>query len=246
MCPKHSAGVGRSSRLNRQHPGEVVELPVDLLVVGRDLGQGHRVHLTGPPTHHHPGLVAADGDTKARGLGTRRVLDVDTVVFCIGDRVDEKFGLPVKWNEFVKNPHPAFPVDGVSYEAFDPQSGQPIKDVFVAGWSREASSGLVGIAKKDGENGARALNLYLQTVPVRGDELECLEALTQRIRQVFPCVVNKEDVFRLEELERQEAERRGLEFFKYKSNEEMLAALQSDCPFAETEPVKAEPASSHG
>jgi ferredoxin--NADP+ reductase len=189
-------------------------------------------------------LVAADGDTKARGLGTRRILDVDTVVFCIGDRVDDKFGLPVKWNEFVKNPHPAFPVDGVSYEAFDPQSGQPIKDVFVAGWSREASSGLVGVAKKDGENGARALNMYLQTVPARGDELECLESLTQKIRQVFPCAVTKGDVCRLEELERQEAERRGLEFFKYKSNEEMLSALQSDCPFAEAEPVKAEPTSS--
>jgi ferredoxin--NADP+ reductase len=189
-------------------------------------------------------LVASNGDTKARGLGTRRILNVDTVVFCIGDRVDEKFGLPVKWNEFVKNPHPAFAVEGVSYEAYDPYTDQPIKDVFVAGWSREASSGLVGVAKKDGENGARAITMYLQTVPTRDNGMECLHALSHKIRQVFPCAVTKEDICRLQELERQEAERRGVEFFKFKSNEEMLAALQSDCPFEGLKPVKAEPASS--
>ena len=60
-------------------------------------------------------LVQSGGDTKARSLGTRRVLDVDMVVFCIGDRVDSNFGLPVKGNEFIKSPAPRFPVDGLSY-----------------------------------------------------------------------------------------------------------------------------------
>ncbi len=191
-------------------------------------------------------LARANGDTKARGLGTRRIINVDTVVFCIGDRVDEKFGLPVKWNEFVKNPHPAFPVDGVSYEAFDPVANQPIKDVFVAGWSREASSGLVGLAKKDGENGARATLMYLQTLPPVENVSASLEAFFQKIRQVFPCAMTKEDVCRLEDLERQEAERRGVAFFKYKSNEEMLTALQSDCRFERSEPVKTESFSARG
>ena len=36
-------------------------------------------------------------------------LDVDTVIFCIGDQVDETFGLPVRWNEFVKSPNPMLP-----------------------------------------------------------------------------------------------------------------------------------------
>jgi len=52
-------------------------------------------------------LVADDGDTKAKRLGTKRVIPVDTVIFCIGDRVDENFGLAVRWNEFVKNPNRA-------------------------------------------------------------------------------------------------------------------------------------------
>jgi ferredoxin--NADP+ reductase len=95
-------------------------------------------------------LVPRNGDTKAQRLGTKRVLDVDTVVFCIGDRVDEAFGLPVQWNEYVKNPDPKFPVDCCSYEAYDPDVDKPIEGVFFAGWSREASSGLVGVARKDG------------------------------------------------------------------------------------------------
>jgi len=85
-------------------------------------------------------LVEANGDTKARGTGHKRLLDVETVIFAIGDKVDDTFGLPVEWNEFVKNQNPRFPIDGISYES-------PFEDVFVGGWSRQASSGLVGSAR---------------------------------------------------------------------------------------------------
>ena len=121
-------------------------------------------------------LVPKNGDTKARSLGTKRILDVDTVVFCIGDRVDDRFGLPVQWNEFVKNPSPNFPIDGISYEAYDQETGKPLEGVFMAGWSREASSGLVGVARKDGENGAKALLQYLQTLPHRVNPRRLLKA----------------------------------------------------------------------
>ena len=61
------------------------------------------------------------GEPKARGLGTHRTIDVDTVIFAIGDRVDESLGLPTGSNEFLKNPQPRFPIEGTSYEAYDPQ-----------------------------------------------------------------------------------------------------------------------------
>jgi ferredoxin--NADP+ reductase len=169
-------------------------------------------------------LVPKNGDTKAVSLGTHRVLDVDTVIFCIGDRVDELFGLPVKWNEFVKNPKPLYPVDGLSYEAYDPDQSQPIAGVFVAGWSREASSGLVGVARKDGENGAQAALQYLSGQPVVTSDapLQCLMAVLQRTGTP---VVRKPDVQRLEEFEQQEAGRLGLEEFKLKTNEDMLQVI---------------------
>ena len=170
-------------------------------------------------------LVPRNGDTKAQRLGTKRILDVDTVVFCIGDRVDDKFGLPVKWNEFVKNPEPIYPINGNSYEAYDPEIEEPIEGIFVAGWSREASSGLVGVARKDGESGAKATLEYLKGSPPIEDSSAVLEKLHLKLTQMEQPAVSKDEIKRLEEMERVEAEKRGLEIYKMKTNQEMLAAL---------------------
>lgn len=169
-------------------------------------------------------LVRTNGDTKAKGTGVRRVMDVDTVIFAIGDKVDEHFGLPVKWNEFVKNPEPKYPVDGISYEAFDPESGQPLEGIFLAGWSREASSGLVGLARKDGERAAKAVIEYMASLPP-GATAEAPKALEQHLLELGKPVVRKDDIARLEAVEGAEAERQGLEEFKFASNEEMLEAM---------------------
>jgi ferredoxin--NADP+ reductase len=170
-------------------------------------------------------LVLKDGDTKARSQVTRRVLEVDTVIFCIGDKVDDSLGLPVKWNEFVKNPQPRYPLDGVSFEAFDPDAAKPIEGVFVAGWSREASSGLVGVARKDGENGARALQQYLLT-QATADSAAIFDQLEQHLKQTGRRVVTKEDITRLDAVEQAETKRLGIEEYKMKTNQEMLAALE--------------------
>lgn len=170
-------------------------------------------------------LVRTNGDTKARGTGVKRVMDVDTVIFAIGDRVDDHFGLPVQWNEFVKNPQPTFPEDGISYEAFDPETNKPLAGIFVAGWSREASSGLVGVARKDGERGAKAVLQYLETLPAGDGVEETLSALHTRLSHLGKPVITKEDIQRLEAVEQAEAERQGLEEFKFASNEEMLTAM---------------------
>ena len=171
-------------------------------------------------------LVLKDGDTKARSLGTTRVLDVDSVIFCIGDRVDENFGLPVAWNEFVKNPNPRFPINGISYEAYDPETDQPIEGVFVAGWSREASSGLVGVARKDGEQGAQAMLEYLQTVEPQYTPEQVHARLNLALKNCDKRIISKVDVQKLEAFEAAEAKRLGLEEFKLAANEEMLKVIE--------------------
>jgi ferredoxin--NADP+ reductase len=170
-------------------------------------------------------LVCAEGEVQAKRLSTSRVLDVDTVVFCIGDKVDDTFGLPVRWNAFVKNPQPLFAVDGISYEAFDPDSNRPINRVFMAGWSREASSGLVGVARKDGENGAQAVLQYLQSVPTLLGRQVFLDDLQAHLTRLGKPIVRKPDLLKLEEAENAEAARLGLPAFKFSSNEEMFAVL---------------------
>ncbi len=172
-------------------------------------------------------LVPSNGDTKAKSIGTKHLVEVDTVVFCIGDRVDPDFGLPVEWNEYVKNPNPRYPVEGLSYEAFEPAVGQPIADVFVAGWARKASDGLVGVARKDGTQGAQAVQQYLAGQPaLDAAELARRQAgLGERLQQLGKPVVTKADWQRLEAAERAEASKQGLEAFKYGANDEMLAAM---------------------
>lgn len=172
-------------------------------------------------------LIPFNGDTKARGTGIKRNLDVDTVIFCIGDKVDETFGLPVQWNEFVKNPNPSYPVNGISHEVFDAQTGQPIQGIFVAGWSREASAGLVGVARKDGESGAQAMLQYLQIMPALENPTAVADNVNKLLQKISKPIITKANILRLEAVEQSEAERRNLDEFKFGSNEEMLAAIGS-------------------
>jgi len=168
-------------------------------------------------------LVLKGDRTRPEYTGTSYVLDVDTVIFSIGDRVDPNFGLPLEWNAYATNPEPRFPVKGISYEAYDPEKKQPIEGVFVAGWARNPSEGLVGIARKDGERAAQAAWQYLQTLePADFD----LDAVVQTIKtKVGHPVVSQAEVQKLEEIEKAEAEKRGLPEFKFDSNEEMLKVL---------------------
>jgi ferredoxin--NADP+ reductase len=167
-------------------------------------------------------LILKDGDTKARGTGNKRTLDVETVIFAIGDKVDETFGLPTEWNEFVKDQNPRYPVDGLSYEAFDPQANKPIDGIFVGGWSRKASDGLVGYARKDGINASKAVWQYLQTKEPDASELD---RITEKIKGLRKPAVTKDDIRRLEIVEGEEAQKRGLEEFKFSTNEDMLRAM---------------------
>jgi ferredoxin--NADP+ reductase len=167
-------------------------------------------------------LVLKDGIPRPRGTGHKRMLDMDTVIFAIGDRVDESFGLPVARNEFVKNPAPRFPIDELSYEAYDPEKNSPISDVFVGGWSRKASDGLVGLARKDGTNAAKAVIEYLQTLPtVTAD----LPAIAHRMKSLPGPIITQDELEKLSAVEKAEAEKRGLPEFKFGTNDEMLQAI---------------------
>jgi ferredoxin--NADP+ reductase len=170
-------------------------------------------------------LVCAEGEVQAKRLGTKRILDVDTVIFCIGDKVDETFGLPVRKNGFVKHPNPIYPVDGLSYEAYDPDLNRPIDRVFVAGWSREASSGLVGVARKDGENGANAVLEFLKTAPDLVDPKSILDEFIGKQKTFNKPIIQKSNLKMLAEVCAAEAAKLGLPAFKYATNKEMLAAM---------------------
>jgi len=164
------------------------------------------------------------GGTRAVSLGSTREIECDTVVFCIGDRVDESLGLPLdKWGDFAKAPSPRFPIDDLSYEAYNPQNTELLDGIFLAGWAREASSGLVGSARKDGTNGAKAVQAYLESKSASG--ADAVSQLAARVSALGPAVVHKAHIQALEAAEAAKAQELDLHEFKYLSNEDMLAAM---------------------
>ena len=163
-----------------------------------------------------------DGYLKAIGTGNTHVMDCDSVVFCIGDKVDSNFGLPIEWDEFAKHPEPRYPVDGISYEAYDPEGNRDLSNIFLAGWSRKASDGLVGVARKDGTHGATAVMQYLGATAAASTDTQ---ALQDKLAALDKTVVVNADIPELFAAEAKVAEEKGVEEFKYGTNEEMLAAI---------------------
>lgn len=168
--------------------------------------------------------LVMDGETvKARGLGSFKIMDVDTVIFAIGDRVDETLGLPVNGSEFVKSLHPRYPVEGTSYEVMDPKTNADVPGIFVGGWSRNASNGVVGIARRDGVQSAAAVMQYLNEFGVLG-EVD-LDVVRSALREMGYEPVERHMLDELTQVEKAAAERLGLPEFKFDSNQEMLRAL---------------------
>ncbi len=108
-------------------------------------------------------VLNADGSTSARPTAETSTLDVDTVLFAIGDSHDPKIGLPMGAGGYAVKPIQP-DCDAASYEVWDPAAGEIQPGRFVVGWARKASTGLAGVARHDGEIGAERAIEYLQSV----------------------------------------------------------------------------------
>jgi len=163
-----------------------------------------------------------------RGAGTHHDIECDSVVFAIGDRVDETLGLPCTGIEYIRNPNPDPENAGdEAYQVYDPETEKVCEGLFVIGWSRQASDGVVGKAKQDGERGMAVVNRFLQKVTsgsAKGWETR-LANFRQMLSERGVRTIDYTDVQKLESVERDESEKRGVEFFKYKTDEDMLAAI---------------------
>jgi ferredoxin--NADP+ reductase len=112
------------------------------------------------------------------------------------------------------------------YEMWDPQTAKALDGTYVAGWARRASTGLVGIARHDGENAAGKVIEYLKTEPEKGSlHAFEVEALLES-KGLQP--VNKSDLLALARVEEREARARNLVSFKYSDNSEMLNAIAQE------------------
>jgi ferredoxin--NADP+ reductase len=173
-------------------------------------------------------MVLQDGKTVAKGTGKIRRIDVDCVIYAIGDQVDAGLGLPFSRGAFVTNPEklPGDP-NPAAYQPYDPEGKKALEGIFVAGWSRNASVGLVGVAKQDAERGMKVVNEYLKTKPglSSGEMEERIEMLIDTFRKKGASVVTKEDIELLESAEQEEARARKTWDFKYTNDDKMLEVI---------------------
>ncbi|HWN90548.1 MAG TPA: hypothetical protein VNQ15_04025, partial [Verrucomicrobiae bacterium] len=162
----------------------------------------------------------------AVGTGEISRIPCDTVVFAVGDRVDEGVGLPYREGLYVTAPG-AEQDPAAAYQVWDPAHGQPLADVFVVGWARRASDGVVGRARLDAETGIKHILKILGSRPTRAlaEAERPVTAIMHELDKAGARPVTYDEVLRIEAAERERASREGVEEFKFASDDEMLALL---------------------
>ncbi|HVB98077.1 MAG TPA: FAD-dependent oxidoreductase [Candidatus Dormibacteraeota bacterium] len=170
-------------------------------------------------------LVARNGGTGAKTTDRTCELDVDTMIFAIGDVVDPGFGLPNASGGYVTNPDTADP-KRAAYEVFDPEKKQVVEGTYVVGWARKASEGLVGVARFDAEQGAAHILKYLESAPEK--PAASVEAVARQFERQGLKAVSKEDLGYLARAEERQARERGLPSFKFADDATMLASIEGE------------------
>jgi ferredoxin--NADP+ reductase len=169
-------------------------------------------------------------DTAAVGLKQYYEFPVDSVVFAVGDKVDETVGLPYKNGIFVTNPNKTGnDPDDALFQAYDEKSGQVVEGLFLAGWARKASEGLVGIAKRDGDWCAEVVTRYLATkAPLSRAAAESIHAKLQAtLKDKKSQPVDLEGLKVLDAAEKAHtASSDAIGEFKFASNADMLVHIE--------------------
>jgi ferredoxin--NADP+ reductase len=167
-------------------------------------------------------------DTVAVGLKQYYEFPCDAVVFAVGDKVDETVGLPYKSGMFITNPNKTGnDPDDALFQAYDETTGKVVDGVFLAGWARKASEGLVGIAKRDGDWCAEVVNRYLATKPPGDHSMVVLDKLKTILSDRKSHPVDVKDLRALEAAE--QAHKSATDCigeFKYASNQEMIGLIE--------------------
>ncbi|MEO6965078.1 MAG: hypothetical protein ABI076_04175, partial [Acidobacteriaceae bacterium] len=169
--------------------------------------------------------LRSDGSTSARATEKTAVLDVDTLIFAIGDKHDPTVGLPMGPDGYATKPAVESSLEPM-YEAWDPAINASLHGIYVAGWARRASTGLVGVARHDGEGGAKKVLDYLHDQPDNSTLSDDQILAAIQAKGVTP--VTKQDLEILARVEEQQAQERNLASFKYSDDESMLQAIQSE------------------
>lgn len=175
-------------------------------------------------------LEPKGSDTAAVGLKQYYEFPCDAVVFAVGDRVDDTVGLPYKGGVYVTNPNKTTnDPDDALFQAYDEAAGHVVDGVFLTGWARKASDGLVGIAKRDGEWCAEVVTRYLGT-KTSGQPASAKSVLDKLQGLLTERKSRPVDIAGLKALDAAEKSHTGeadcIGEFKFAANQEMLSMIE--------------------
>jgi ferredoxin--NADP+ reductase len=178
--------------------------------------------ITGIEIAENDLVLRNDGSTAAKASGDSARIDVDTLIFAIGDTHDAGIGLPMGKDGYATRPNTNASHEPV-FEVWDPAASLVYPGRFVAGWARRASTGLVGIARHDGELGA---NKAIEFVKNALDRETLGEAEIQaQLEAKGLRTVNKADLALLARAEARERQARQSSTYTFADNEAMLRAI---------------------
>jgi ferredoxin/flavodoxin---NADP+ reductase len=170
-------------------------------------------------------LVQREFGTSAKPTGQTVDLDVDTMIFAIGDVQDANLGLPYGPEGYLTQIDPQDPRP--VYEVFDPQLSGRIPGTYVVGWARRASEGLVGIARHDAEVGAGLVLDQLAQLDDSSAQVNIAD-IVHNLDRAGIQAVTKDDVAYLGNAEAREAQLRGMTSFKFWEDETMLRVIDEE------------------
>jgi ferredoxin--NADP+ reductase len=174
-------------------------------------------------------VLKADGSTSARVTDATSTIDVDTVLFAIGDKHDPQIGLPMGPDGYATKPNSSeldAKADATSFEVWDPAGGSVRPGQFVVGWARKASTGLAGLARHDGELGARQAIDYLKDAPDTNTATEV--EIRSRLTANGLRIVEKQDLTLLAQAEARKGQILSPNSFHFIQEKEIFKAIDEE------------------
>jgi ferredoxin--NADP+ reductase len=119
--------------------------------------------------------------------------------------------------------------DDALFQAYDETTGTILDGVFLAGWARKASEGLVGVAKRDGDWCAEVVSRYLATKQPGSSSKTVLDKLKTILHNRKSHPVDVKSLRALEAAEKAHKDGSGcIGVFKYASNQEMIGLIERE------------------
>ena len=162
-------------------------------------------------------LVSKGGKLSARATEQTEELPVDLVFRSVGYR-----GLPVDGLPFDEG-WGVVPNEGG--RVTEPETGAPVRGMYVSGWIKRGPTGIIGTNKKDGTETAGAMLEDAASSSVLDPAHPDQSSLDALVRARQPHLVNYDDWSRLDAIELSRGEAGGRPRVKFTSRDEIRAAL---------------------